>query len=232
MEIYRLQKIKNFRLIQSLKKEWGIEDKDKTWWQTIYIISKLIDYVKLHNLKGTREDFEQLSDRYAILYSDAQLDKVIRYWKYLKKYNSRNPNWKDKLLIDYSDMIYLPLQDNIYNNVYDDIFVDEVQDLNTCQQQLVDKLLSKKGGRIIAVGDKYQSIYSFMGADIDGFNKFANKENTICLPLSVSYRCPILICKHANDIYNNIEPSETAIEGIVEEEGTYKEAIDGDFCIM
>lgn len=222
---------KSYRLIWDFKQDLDIEQGDKDFGQTIYVITKLVDYLKLHNLKGSYQDFEMLSDKYSIICTESQLEKTVSFCKLLKKYNNQSPTPRRKLMVDFSDMIYLPIQNNMDFNVYDEVFVDEVQDLNICQQLLVDKLVSKKQGRIIAVGDKYQAIYSFMGADINSFNNFSKRQDTVCLPLSVSYRCPVTICEEANNIYKNIEYSEFAEEGQVEKEGSYKQAKDGDFIL-
>lgn len=113
-------------------------------------------------------------------------------------------------------MIYLVNMRELKFNFprFDYIFVDELQDLNILQQEIVKKIL-KENGRIIAVGDKNQAIYGFLGADINVFKNFEQLPNTISLPLSVSYRCPKLIIEKANTIYGGIEGREGNVDGEV-----------------
>jgi superfamily I DNA/RNA helicase len=53
---------------------------------------------------------------------------------------------------------------------YDVVLADEVQDFNVAQQIILKKL-AENGAKIVAVGDKFQSIYRFRGADSDAFNQ-------------------------------------------------------------
>lgn len=115
--------------------------------------------------------------------------------------------------VDFTDMIYLPaITGHIKGEKRDFIIVDEAQDLNACQHKLIKKLL-KRNGRIIAVGDPWQSIYSFAGADKNSFFKFQDLGDSVVLPLSVSYRCANAIVKEAQ-IYNpEISAHPNAVEG-------------------
>ncbi|MGB8190628.1 MAG: 3'-5' exonuclease, partial [Chitinophagaceae bacterium] len=48
----------------------------------------------------------------------------------------------------------------------------------------------KPNGRVLAVGDPYQSIYGFAGADIESYNYIQEKLKAARLPLSGCFRCP------------------------------------------
>src|SRR5699024_9201295 len=97
----------------------------------------------------------------------------------------------------------------------DYVLVDESQDLSILQQYFV-RQLDTGSNRFIFVGDKYQAIYGFAGADthsIDNIKKnFILKE----LPLNICYRCPENVIKLAKDIVPTIEwNKEREDEGIV-----------------
>lgn len=139
-----------------------------------------------------------------------------------------NSNTKE---IDYMDMIYFPAHKDMRITKYKNVFVDECQDLNAAQHKLLEKLIDPNGGRLIAVGDPNQSIYGFAGADVDSFDRLRNLfPNTVELPLSFSYRCPIAVVEHAQQIVADILPAPNAKQGIVRS-GSYKEIVSGDFIL-
>ena len=98
---------------------------------------------------------------------------------------------------------------------YDYILVDECQDLSTAQRELILKC-RKINTRMFMFGDKDQTIYTFMSSDFYSFEKLKNLPNTICMPLSISYRCPKNIVDFAKKIVPTIEHNENnPIEGLV-----------------
>lgn len=115
------------------------------------------------------------------------------------------------LVIDFTDMIVLPLLHKEYIPTYKFVFIDECQDLNAAQRELM--LCAAKGGRFVAVGDRNQAINGFAGADCASFNKIAELPNTIELPLSVNYRCGVNMLKLAQEIVPQITPHTGAIDG-------------------
>lgn len=60
-----------------------------------------------------------------------------------------------------------------YREAFDYILVDEFQDSNAIQNEIVDLLL--RNGNLTVVGDDYQSIYKFRGADPQHFINFPEK---------------------------------------------------------
>ena len=98
------------------------------------------------------------------------------------------------------------------------------------QKFLVDKI-RKSTGRFIAVGDKKQAIYSFMGSNLKSFEEFEKSENTLCLPLSRTYRCSKSVTECANGVFpDSMEYLEDAPEGEVRE-GKISEIEEGDIVI-
>ena len=117
-------------------------------------------------------------------------------------------------VIDYDDMIYLPLLYKARFWQFDVVMIDEAQDTNRARRALV-RAMVKRGGRVIAVGDPHQAIYGFTGADSDALELIKQDFNAIELPLTVSYRCPQKVVKFAQQWVSHIEAAPTAPEGNV-----------------
>jgi superfamily I DNA/RNA helicase len=102
--------------------------------------------------------------------------------------------------IDFDDQIYLPLLPGFGGNVPRPawIFVDEAQDLSPIQAEFIARMMGAKPGgsipadctqRVVFVGDRYQAIYGFRGADSGSMDNLKARFNCRELPLSVCYRC-------------------------------------------
>ena len=117
--------------------------------------------------------------------------------------------------IDFDDMILFPVFMGLKFPHYDYVLIDEVQDLNICQRMFVEKW--KGTARIIAVGDRHQSIYGFRGADANSMDEFSKAFNPKHLDLSICYRCSKAVVEEANKIVPYIEAAEDALPGIVKE---------------
>jgi superfamily I DNA/RNA helicase len=96
---------------------------------------------------------------------------------------------RERALIDYDDMLLLPLVWNLRFYAQARVYTDESQDTNPTRRALAKKLLMP-GGRLFAVGDRHQSIYGFTGASHDAMDLIRAEFNCAELPLTVSYRCP------------------------------------------
>lgn len=118
--------------------------------------------------------------------------------------------------IDFDDQILFPLYYELSGKRYDVIFVDEAQDLSPLQHEFLKRFLNPSG-RIIAVGDPYQAIYAFRGADTHSMQKLGNEFQMDELPLSISYRCSQAVIREAQSIVPDIEAHESAPEGLVDE---------------
>lgn len=131
---------------------------------------------------------------------------------------------------DFTDMVFLPNFYNLKLRQYDMVFIDECQDLNACQRTLMQKAI-KEDGRFIAVGDPAQAIYGFAGADSDSFKKLLDIPNTIELPLSVCYRCGSDIIDFVKRFMPQIEASESAKKGVIEQDSSYLNVRKGDMVL-
>lgn len=120
-------------------------------------------------------------------------------------------------IIDYSDMIYLPVLHKMKIWQYDYILLDEAQDTNSTRRALV-KMMLKPTGRLIAVGDSAQAIYGFTGADSNSLDRIRTDFNAVTLPLTVTYRCPKNVVNLAHNWVDEskLQAAESAPDGIVD----------------
>ena len=80
------------------------------------------------------------------------------------------------------------------------VLVDEYQDTNYAQQRIL-TLLTRENQRICVVGDDYQSIYAFRGANIDNILDFQHQyPNALLFKLERNYRSTQTIVEAANSI--------------------------------
>jgi DNA helicase-2/ATP-dependent DNA helicase PcrA len=173
-------------------------------------LEHLVSLVK-GNMTGTSpEDLQYLCDRYNIeLNGDMALAFQIVPMVVARSLEMTS-------VIDFDDMCYFPVALNLKAKQYDFLFVDEAQDTNKCQIALA--LMSMKDdGRIVAVGDEYQSIYGFRGADVDAIPNLIDFLHAETLPLSVTYRCPKTHVEQISKMFPEIglESSDSAKEGII-----------------
>lgn len=118
-------------------------------------------------------------------------------------------------VIDYDDMIYLPLIKNLRVKWQSDwVLIDEAQDTNPTRRAIAKKML-RPGGRLVAVGDPHQAIYGFTGTDNDSLEQIADEFHCKRLPLTVTYRCPKAVVRVARNYVDHITAHESAPEGTV-----------------
>lgn len=111
-------------------------------------------------------------------------------------------------LIDFADMIFLPLVNKWVRPWYTLVVVDEAQDMTTAQLALA-LGACRKDGRICIVGDDKQAIYAFRGADSSSLDRLKRQLNARELGLTITYRCASLIV----DLAKTLVPDFTAAPG-------------------
>jgi DNA helicase II / ATP-dependent DNA helicase PcrA len=123
--------------------------------------------------------------------------------------------------IDYDDMVWLPVVLGMTApHVPDVLFVDEAQDLSPSQHALVDLL--SPSGRVVGVGDRWQSVYAWRGADAASMDRLEGKlgrtpRGVDSLPLTVTRRCPRRHVELARSLVPHLDHLPSAIDGEVEE---------------
>lgn len=213
-------------------KRWGVDQEFSREDKFIYLneMKKLINLCRL-SLTLDKKWIPYIADRYEInkFKKDRDVSRVLKVLDAMTQ---------DRKTFDYTDMVYLPAVDkSIWLFPQDYVVIDECQDINRAQQSLIqqmlkkDKVTKKQIGRLIAIGDGFQSIYGFTGITDRTFNWFKEFKSTKILPLSYSFRCSKAVIKHANTIVPKIQALPDAPEGSVREGNVVEEARDGDFVL-
>lgn len=94
--------------------------------------------------------------------------------------------------IDFDDQIYMPALFGGSFPRFPTVFIDESQDLSPSNHAMLAKM---RESRMVAVGDRWQAIYAFRGAETNGVDKIKSHFNMTEMPLSISFRCPEAIVK-------------------------------------
>lgn len=175
-----------------------------------YNLEKAIDLCKGY-LAFTHDEIDPILDRHEIDTCDEPrknfIDSIINVMHACKRDTSR---------ADFSDMIWLP---NVYNlNLikYNRVMIDESQDLNLAQINLALNSCDKNG-RILSVGDEYQAIYGFRGADSNAIKNIVERLHSKRMPLSVTYRCAKAIVEIAKTLVPGLEAAPNAEDGLVQD---------------
>lgn len=94
---------------------------------------------------------------------------------------------------DYSDLIYWAKENIVLLNSeivnYEYVIIDEYQDISFDRYELTHGLINRNGSKIIAVGDDWQTIFSFAGSKIEyiyNFQKYYEYSKTFTI--SKTYR--------------------------------------------
>ena len=208
--------------IQRMKDEYVFEYKRR--------VVKLVDLIRLYLTKNEKE-LRQVAAKYDVDIYNGECSKALGIVSYMIKKNN-DISKKGKKVFDFVDQIFIAATNKSINvPQYEYVFIDECQDLNVAQQRLMERLIKPKVGRFVAVGDPFQAIYGFAGADVTSFKKLSEKENTTILPLSVCYRCGTKIIDFARQIVPHIESYEGNGEGIVRNGKIFREVIEGDYIL-
>lgn len=119
-------------------------------------------------------------------------------------------------LIDYDDMVWLPIARDLRLPRVDVLLVDERQDLNRVQQELC----LRSADRLVAVGDPRQAIYGFAGADAQAFERMSatlrsTDAGLVELPLMETRRCPKAVVEAVRHLAPGFSALPEAPEGEV-----------------
>jgi len=115
--------------------------------------------------------------------------------KILDLYKLYNETLKENNAVDFDDILLLvrnmfvkhPEVRKRYQQFFDYILIDEFQDSNALQNEIAELIL--RDGNLMVVGDDYQSIYQFRGAEPRFFVDFPNRfPNAKVFKLEQNYR--------------------------------------------
>ena len=142
--------------------------------------------------------------------SACTVERGIELAQFLLEQSNASP------MIDWDDVLYLAVKENLALPKFNNVLVDEAQDTNAIQREIIRRIMSPFRARLIAVGDPAQAIYGFRGADSDALDLIAKEFSCVEMPLSTSYRCPQRVVEYARQWVNHIEwnPERTDVGGV------------------
>lgn len=126
----------------------------------------------------------------------------------------KSAGWTE--VIDFDDMIWMPSLHGLEFTPCDILFLDEVQDWNPAQHAMIP--LMCKSGRVVAVGDPYQAIYVWRGADPESMPRLREqlgKSGVADYPLTVTFRCPKSHVAMAQQYVSDLEAHESNRDGFI-----------------
>lgn len=177
---------------------------------TIPAVMKLVSLLKAELLPADDESMDYLADRHGIvLNGDREFIYTVAKTAMAKSVKMTN-------VIDYDDMPYFPIIYDLPVRKYDYVLIDEAQDTNHGQLELALRSV-KPHGKIIAVGDRNQSIYAFRGADAKAMPNIISRLEADTLPLSITFRNPLSHVRAVNERFPDIplKAADWAEEGII-----------------
>jgi ssDNA-binding Zn-finger/Zn-ribbon topoisomerase 1 len=219
---------KNWQIMEQVYPAMGNKDRKRLRKAAF----KLIGLSKNFAIRpGDKEGIRSVHDQYTFeLENEQEINAVVEIVD--EVLGMSVPGSRFGSIYDFDDMIWWPIVLNLKLTFYDVVLLDEVQDFNACQIELVSRMI-ESGTRVVAVGDPYQAVYRFRGADCDAFDKLAavlNNSKLGCdsVLLPTNFRCgkAILEWVRNNTVVKDIEAAYNAVEGEVREDLTYDQIIE------
>ena len=164
-------------------------DTDTEGYFSNFIYKILISFISTFKIYNYHiEDFYKLFD-----YADFELKKQLIVLKPIYMYYQKE--LEKKHYIDFDDMINLSyeiiptMKEKNLGVDYDYLIIDEYQDISNQRYNLTKLLADLFQAKIMAVGDDWQTIYSFSGANINLFKDFKEHvEHAKQIPIENTYR--------------------------------------------
>lgn len=182
-----------------------------SWKERLGIQETVVKIVSL--MKGTLTYGDDISkvqamlDLYGVDYTPQELDYAIKVF---------DKSIVTTAIMDFDDQFFFPLHYDIPVEEKTLVVVDESQDLNLAKQRMAMKFAGKNGS-ICVIGDPFQSIYGFAGADPEAMNRMRAGfgDNVVVLPLTITRRCPKAVVRQANRWVPDLRAADDAAEGTV-----------------
>lgn len=177
-------------------------------------LAELAGIARLQLLDPRDTEALSLAAAEAGLWLPAEEDAAARLQPLLPRLLDRGIELSALGLVDFADMLYVPVRLRLAVPTYDLVCVDEAQDYSAVALELT-LLLASAGARLVFVGDPRQSIFGFAGASPDALERIARRLDARVLPLSVTYRCPRLHVELARQLAPEMESAPGAEPGRV-----------------
>lgn len=127
-----------------------------------------------------RKNYINIVNKYIEDFNEDQKDIYIKQFDYIKEfyeyYQNKLFSSPEKFGIDYEDMLYYGkeciLRTDDINFKYKYLIIDEYQDVSFERYSLAQNIVNKNRAKIMAVGDDWQTIYSYSGSKISYIYNF------------------------------------------------------------
>jgi DNA helicase-4 len=154
----------------------------------------------LTHVKSNRLSVDELRARLA---SGAAGDFRFRHEVFLRLFEKLSQAWNEKLQvdksIDFEDMLNLAtdcIESDQWVSPYELVMVDEFQDASQARARMVAALMRGEDKYMFAVGDDWQGINRFAGADLAVMTGFQDRfGQATTLKLETTFRCPPSLCE-------------------------------------
>lgn len=178
--------------------------------ELLQIISTAIKHIRSQGKFSSeyKTNFSPNADMIDQMFNEVLVAILSAYEKYLNTYD----------LLDFDEMIMKAsklIESGKYINPYKFICIDEFQDISSSRLRLIKSLANQSPDmRVFAVGDDWQSIYKFAGADINIFTDLEKYLGvTKKLYLTQTFRCnqgiadvaTKFILKNPNQVVKKVE---------------------------
>lgn len=180
----KFDKLRGERLLATLL---GRNLADFTYNQRLeyYSLLRYVAHCKEELLVPSEASFHFLQTKYNLTAPPGDIDLATRLMTSMTIPNGA---------IEFIDQVWMGLQ-AIQSPLYQVAFVDEAQDLSALRLEFACRVAHN----VVFVGDPYQSINAFAGADNEAFEKI-ERVSAIKLPLLQSFRLPPNHIEHANTV--------------------------------
>jgi hypothetical protein len=208
-------------LFARCKEDGLIEVKDgkQDWKMSYHVFSTVLGLVdKARTIlalrspsKPSEQDWRDLAERFDYEISNDAWVNVLFYsaWLFGEMANLNN------ILIygvDFAGQVFLPVYHSLSPSItYDRVLVDECQDQSFVNREIA-RLYCK--GKLVAVGDKYQAIYGWRGADSDAVDEMRQlMGEPEQFPLTLCRRCSKAVIADAQALVPAIQALPEAPQG-------------------
>jgi DNA helicase-4 len=165
-----------------------LEDEPVSDEQLLRLIRTFISHVKSNSL--SRADLQVRLDSSPLAGTRSEIFLRL-YWQIFDA-------WQERLsagdYIDFDDMLIQAAKHLEAGDIelgYSLVLADEFQDASNARTRMLKGLVARRGRHLLAVGDDWQSVNRFAGADINAMLEFEETFGTaIELQLTRTFRCP------------------------------------------
>lgn len=203
------KKIKHIVAELKIDKQYGEYEN----WEVQGMFHDIIHYMMVSLTPPIAEAINEMAEKFVVRLP-GKVDDVAEHCKIILQ-RAREMAFGSNggvAIINFDEMIYYPVVEQMQFQPFHTVFVDEAQDLNALQHGVLE-LIPKT--RLIAVGDPNQAIMMFAGAENDSMGMLKNKFNLENMPLHLNYRCGKEIVRHAQKTVPHIQYPDWQREGEV-----------------